>query len=231
MIQARSISVIIPAWNEEAGIRRAVESAWDAGADQVLVVDADSADQTVRRAREAGATVLTAPRLGRGFQQAVGVGEATGDLLVFLHADSYFEPRAFAGLCAAVARLPAPAQWGCFTQRIVDPRWRFRCLEFGNRCRADFAHWVYGDQALWVTAQALIQVGGFPQDPLMEDLILSRRLAKISRPWRSPALVYTSARRWQRDGVIRRTLRNWWLVAQFGMGVPTERLAVKYRKA
>jgi rSAM/selenodomain-associated transferase 2 len=231
MSQPRSISVIIPAWNEETGIVRAVQSAWDAGADQVLVVDAGSQDQTGERARQAGATVILSPAPGRGTQQAAGARQAAGQLLVFLHADSFFEPGAFACLREATTRDPQHVRWGCFSQRIVDPQWRFRCLEVGNQWRADLGRWVYGDQALWVAADTLAGVGGFPPDPLMEDLILSRRLARIGRPWRCPTLVYTSARKWRREGVVRRTLRNWSLLAQFFAGADTAILAAKYRKS
>lgn len=229
------ISVIIPARNEAPDVGRSIHSAWQAGADEVLVSDGGSSDPTCSEATVAGATVLTSPTAGRGAQQAWGVQHATGQVLVFLHADSTLERHAFQPLRQRVAAMECTGSpailWGGFRQHIQDPRWRFRLVERGNHFRAQTLGWVYGDQGLWLTRAALAAVGGFPSDPLMEDLILSRRLAKFCRPTLLDATIHTSARRWQRDGILRRTGGNWWLVVQYFAGRPTEDLARAYRSA
>jgi len=229
------ISVIIPARNEAQAVAHSIHSAWLAGADEVLVVDGGSTDGTCAQAIAAGATVLTSPTAGRGAQQAWGVQHATGQVLVFLHADSTFQPNAFQPLrqliAATESTVPSGMLWGGFRQQIRDPRWRFRLLERGNHLRAQTLGWVYGDQGLWLTRAALEAAGGFPTDPLMEDLILSRRLAGHSRPLLLETRIHTSARRWQRDGILRRTCGNWWLVLQYFAGRSTEALARAYRSA
>lgn len=227
------ISVIIPARNEAPEVAHSVHSAWQAGADEVLVVDGGSTDATCAHATAAGATVLISPIAGRGAQQAWGAQHASGQVLVFLHADSTLQSDAFQPLRQRVAAMESTGTptllWGGFRQQIRDPRWRFRLLEHGNHLRSRTLGWIYGDQGLWLTRAALAAVGGFPTDPLMEDLILSRRLARICRPILLDATIHTSARRWQRDGIIRRTCGNWWLVAQYFAGRSTRDLARAYR--
>lgn len=231
------ISVIIPAFNEAEHIQRSVSSAWAAGAHDVLVVDGGSEDQTLNLAAEAGATTLSSPVPGRGGQQRYAAENADGDLLVFLHADSFFADKAFVPLIdhiAPVAAGPWPdvspyGAWGGFTQRITAAGWAYRGLEYGNQFRARWIGWIYGDQALWVSAQLLREIGGVPSEPLMEDLILSRKLGRIARPWLCPSFVHTSPRRWQRDGIFRRTCLNWWLLAQYFSGRSPQVLAEQYR--
>lgn len=230
-----SISVIIPARNEAQAVAHSVHSAWLAGANEVLVIDGGSTDATCAQATAAGATVLTSPTAGRGAQQAWGAQHASGQVLVFLHADSTLQLDAFQPLRQRVATQECSETpsilWGGFHQQIRDPRWRFRILERGNQLRSKTLGWVYGDQGLWLTRAALAAVGGFPTVPLMEDLILSRRLVRICRPILIDTTVHTSARRWQRDGILRRTCGNWWLVVQYFAGRPTEDLARAYRSA
>jgi len=225
----KSISVIIPTWNEQQTVGLAVASAWAAKADQVIVVDGGSSDQTVAIAGEV-AEVLISPKSGRGIQQALGAAAATGDVLVFLHADTVFKPDAFLPLQSFLenSSQPMDCHWGCFVQVIEDDQAKFRWVEAGNRWRVRWLGWVYGDQGLWVTKAALTKVGGMPEDPLMEDLILSRRLYSLSRPVEIQSQIITSARRWKKDGVVNRTLKNWMLLVRFFLGASPETLYASY---
>jgi rSAM/selenodomain-associated transferase 2 len=223
-----TVSVIIPAIEESARVGRAVSSAWQAGADEVLVVDGGSTDDTCRQARAAGARVLETTA-GRAVQQAHGADHASGDWLVFLHADNWLGATALAPLREGVfggRRL----FWGAMRQRISADGWVYRGLEQGNAWRVHWRGLPFGDQALWVDRECYAAVGGFPPLPLMEDVYLSQQLRRRAWPVLLDGPVHISARRWQRHGVVRQTLRNWSLQWRHARGASPEVLASRYRR-
>lgn len=223
-----NVSLIIPALNEEATIAAAIERAWAAGADQVVVVDGGSTDATVATAREHGCQLVTSPR-GRGTQQNRGAAQATGDVLLFVHADNWLAPGSVAQIRESLTD-PRVA-WGSFQQRIDATGWAYRVLERGNSIRARWFGLPYGDQALFVGRKAFAQCGGFPEISLMEDVVLASRLRRCGRHVQLPGPLFVSARRWQRQGVVRTTLRNWALLTAYRLGVPPRRLAEFYPPA
>lgn len=212
------LSVVIPTLNEERHIGRAIESARAAGAAEVIISDGGSGDQTVAIARELGAAVVEGAT-GRGPQQNAGAAVASGQTLLFLHADSWLE--------GAVAR---PDSWGCLTQRIDAPGWRWRILERGNNWRGRRGR-PYGDQAIWCARELFDRVGGFPDWPLFEDVAIADRLRAIQLGRRLNSVVVTSPRRWQRTGIVRQTVLNRSLLAAYRCGVSPDRLAAWYRAA
>ena len=220
-------SVVIPALNEAAVIRRAALSAWEAGASEVIVADGGSDDETAALAAACGCRVTGAP-CGRASQQNAGAHLATSDVLLFLHADGVLAPQVGGQLDDALSR--RRAVWGAFRQRIEAPHWIYRWLETGNAQRVMWLGMPYGDQALFVRRQVYHELGGFAQVPLMEDVLLSQRLRRRSWPVLLSGPVYVSPRRWQRAGVIRQTVRNWLLVTAFSCGVSPQRLAAWYRR-
>jgi rSAM/selenodomain-associated transferase 2 len=220
-------SVVIPALNEAEVIRRAALSAWGAGASEVIVADGGSDDQTAVIAAACGCRVTSAPR-GRASQQNAGAYLATGDVLVFLHADGALAPQVGRQLDDALSG--QRAVWGAFRQSIEAPHWIYRWLETGNAQRAMWLGMPYGDQALFMRRQVYRDLGGFAQVPLMEDVLLSQRLRRRSWPVLLSGPVYVSPRRWQLAGVMRQTVRNWLLVAAFSCGVSPHRLAAWYRR-
>lgn len=222
----RTVSVIIPALNEQDGIVAAIDSAMLAGAAQVIVVDGGSRDRTVELANEAGALVLCVPP-GRAAQQNAGAAIATCDVLLFLHADCQLHQHAIRRLNQWLDQSDLHIAGG-FTQRINDPRWRFRYVEFGNAMRGRWLKWIYGDQAIFVLRSVFQDVGGFPALRFMEDLFLSRILRRHGRTGIVSAPVTVSARRWQLNGVLRQTLRNWWLIIQALAGRSPDDLARYY---
>ena len=162
-----------------------------------------------------------------GVQLLAGAKEATGDVLLLLHADSWLDDRAIQEL-RDVAQIKAPL-FGCFRQQIDDSRFRYRILEFGNRIRATWFGLPYGDQAMFVDRATYQAVGGFDAVPLMEDVLFSRKLRRVSRPILLNGPVHLSARRWVRQGVLRQTLKNWSILGAFCFGVSPVRLARWYR--
>ena len=219
------LSVIIPAWNESRVIGRAIASAVAAGASEVLVVDGGSDDGTVQRAMQAGARVISSPR-GRALQQNAGAERSDGEALLFLHADNWLSADALRQIVTALA--DPRAQYGAFRQSIAAAGAGYRLLEYGNWFRARFLGRPYGDQGLFVRRELFFRVGGFPEVPLMEDLLLAAALRGEARPVLLPGPLYVSARRWQQVGVLRQTLRNWTLLWAHRCGVTPQRLACYY---
>lgn len=222
----QSLSVVIPALNEEASIATAVAAAWDLGPREVIVSDGGSSDTTREIAASLGATVLESAR-GRGRQLNAGARGATGDVLLFQHADTWLTAAA-ADQLAGVLR-DQRVLWGAFRQAIDGVERRYRALEWGNAFRARRLGLPYGDQGMFVRRETFDQVGGFPDQPLMEDVELSQRLRRLARPVLLDGPLHISARRWREQGVVRQTLRNWALLATWRLGAPPVKLAKWYR--
>ncbi|MEM6798534.1 MAG: TIGR04283 family arsenosugar biosynthesis glycosyltransferase [Planctomycetota bacterium] len=220
------LSVVVPALNEATNIRAAVDHAWRLEPVEVIVADGGSDDGTPDLACQAGALVVTSAP-GRGTQLNAGVQAATGEVFLFQHADTWLEPGAAAQLQAALQ--DPGVQWGAFRQAIGANGFRFRALEWGNALRARVFHLPYGDQAVFARRCAFEHVGGFPDQPLMEDVDLAKRLRRIGRPVLLAGPVNISARRWNENGVVRQTLKNWAILAAWGLGVSPEVLVRWYR--
>ena len=220
-----SISVIIPALNESSRIELAVQSCRNAEIDEVIVVDGGSQDDTPCLAQQAGATLIQAPQ-GRARQQNLGARHASGDILLFLHADNRLSPAVGRQIRQGLA--DKALLGGAFLQRIEAEGFLYRWLEWGNATRVRVRGLAYGDQAIFIRRSVFEQLGGFPDVKLMEDLLLMRAFRKLSRPVVLAGPVYVSPRRWQQRGVVRQTLRNWTLLAAQAAGVAPDRLAKFY---
>ena len=221
------ISIVIPVINEAASIVEAIERAWDAGGDEVVVVDGGSTDGTVELAQSTKCRFIHSPP-GRGIQLNQGANVSTGDCILSLHADGWLEN----GACQQIRQSAVVGRplWGGFRQRIDNPRIAYRALEIGNGLRARFQGLIYGDQGLFLAKDVFAKVGGFPLVGLMEDFEISRRLCRISWPRLLPGPVHVGARRWEKNGVIRQTLRNWSITTAYRWGRSPEKLVSKYRR-
>ena len=224
MHQLPKVSVIIPMLNEQSGIQRAIHSVRDAN--EILVVDGGSRDNSVEIAQASGATVLESPQ-GRGVQLKTGASRATGDLLLMLHADCWLHAGAIQEL--RTASRGRTCVYGCFRQEVDSPQTIYRWLEWGNSLRATWLRTPYGDQAVFIDRKSYDQTGGVDGVALMEDVLLARKLRTLARPILLKGPVHLSARRWQRNGVLRQTLRNWTILAAFHLGVSPDTLARWYR--
>lgn len=218
------ISVIIPALNEEVTIRQAIESAWRAGGAEVIVADGGSTDRTLEVAGQCACRVVQTGR-GRARQQNAAARQAGGDTLLFLHADN----RLAAGAVDQVSAVLEDPQavGGAFRQQIAAVGLRFRLLERGNAWRA-WWQVPFGDQGIFVRKDVFFAVGGFPEVQLMEDVLLARLLRRQGRLRLLPGPLYVDARRWQRHGVVRQTLRNWALLGALACGASPDKLATYY---
>lgn len=221
-----TVSVIIPTLNEEQNIGPAIASAVRSGAEEVIVVDAGSDDQTVAVASATAATVLTSAR-GRAVQQNAGAAAACGDVLLFLHADCELHADAIAEISQRL-NSESNTVGGCFRQRINADGVRYRIVESGNAARVRLLKWAYGDQGIFVQSDVFREVGGFPNLRLMEDLYFMKRLKRCGRIALLSSPLTVSARRWQDRGLVTQTLRNWALITAAHLGMSPDRLAQFY---
>ncbi len=219
------ISVIIPTINEAPWIERAVSRAWEAKVDEVLVIDGGSEDETVALAQKCGATVLQGPP-GRAVQQNQGAQHASGEILLFLHADNWLAPTVGQQIRECLCR--PEVLGGAFRQRIEAPGLPYRLLEWGNIARVCWRGLPYGDQSIFMYKKTFEQLGQFPQVKLMEDLLLMRAFRHLASPVLLPGPVYVHPRRWQQHGIVRQTIRNWLLLSAQALGVSPNRLAQFY---
>lgn len=221
------ISIIIPTLNEAAGITATLEHIRNRTNVEVIVADGGSNDQTAELARAAGATVVRCNR-GRGKQMNAGAALASGEVLLFLHADTKL-PDDFADHVWQTLR--EGNSGGAFRLCIGSKGWMLRLIESGANLRSRWLQLPYGDQAIFVSAPDFFSLHGFQNWPLMEDYDFCRRLRKAGRIALAPAFVTTSARRWQRLGVLRTTLTNLLCVVAFRLGVSPVTLERWYRRS
>lgn len=222
---ALRVSIVIPALDERDCIADAVRRAWSSGAFEVLVVDGGSCDDTAEIARAGRAHVLTGPR-GRALQQNIGADAATGEALLFLHADNWLDDGAVAQIVAALD--DPTVLGGAFRQRIEASGLLYRALELGNALRVRWRGMPYGDQGIFLRREVFQRLGGFPEVALMEDVLLMKRFRRLARPLLLAGPLHVSPRRWQRHGVVRQTLRNWSLLTLAALGISLDWLARFY---
>ena len=218
------VTVIIAARNEEARVGAAIDSAFAAGAAEVLVSDGSSDDATRDVARRHGATVLEAEAMrARQFNAAARV--AKHDALVFLHADTVLP----GGAAEAVLDALAHTDFGGFRIRFEERTRGLRFAAFMINLRTRITRCPWGDQAQFVRRSHFLESGGFRDVPLMEDYDLAVRMKRSGRTALLPLTVTTSGRRFLTRGLVRTTLLNWTIIAAWHLGVPPRVLAAWYR--
>ena len=220
-------SIIIPALNEADGIETLLGSLAPlrARGAEVIVVDGGSVDGTAERVRASGAAALAAPR-GRGSQMNAGAAAASGEVLIFLHADTRLPPGADHLIDAGLSQ--PGSIWGLFDVRIAGGHPRLRIVSRTMNMRLRLTGIATGDQAIFVRRDAFLAVGGYPDIPLMEDIALSRALKRRSPPVCLATKVLTSGRRWEARGPVRTILAMWRLRLAFWLGADPQKLALAY---
>jgi uncharacterized protein len=222
------ISVIIPALDEAVHLRRTLAGLAGGERVEIIVVDGGSRDETIAVAAAHGARVLTAPR-GRARQMNFGAAAARGELLLFLHADTLLPPGFAVQVRQEMARPEVVA--GAFRLAISGPERGLRLVEKGANWRAAALGMPYGDQALFLRAGLFQELGGFPDQPLLEDFALMRTLRRRGRIAIAPLAATTSGRRWRQLGILRATLLNQLIILAFLLGCSPCRLHHWYRQS
>ncbi|AEG91465.1 candidate b-glycosyltransferase, Glycosyltransferase Family 2 [Ramlibacter tataouinensis TTB310] len=192
---------------------------------EVVVVDGGSTDGTWLLASRGGADHVLVAAQGRASQMNAGAQGARADALLFLHADTVLPPEADRLVAQALA---AGADWGRFDVRIAGDAPLLRLVGALMNLRSRWTGIATGDQALFVRREVFAAAGGFPDLPLMEDIALSTRLRRRGAPACLRATVATSARRWERHGVLRIILLMWWLRLRYFFGAAPQQLADRY---
>lgn len=225
------LSVVIPTWREEGRVGDAIRSAWAAGADEVVVCDGGSDDGTVAEALAAGAEIRTVipgtTVRGRGVQLNAGAAACSGEVLLFLHADSRLPATAAARVRRALVD-PGVAG-GRFDVRLDHGGLLLRTVEGMINFRSRHTGIHTGDQAIFVRRAVFDRLGGFEPIPLFEDVRFSRRLARAGRVVALRDRVTTSARRWLERGTWRTIVLMWRLRAAHACGADPKELATRYR--
>jgi rSAM/selenodomain-associated transferase 2 len=223
-----ALSIVVPVLDEAAAQPAALAhlGALRAAGAEIVVVDGGSRDGSAERWRAvADVLLLDAPR-GRARQMNAGAAATHGTALLFLHADTRLPD----GALERVAQALQQRAWGRFDVTIDGRTRRLRLVAALMNARSRATGIATGDQAMFVRRDAFDAVGGFPDQPLMEDIELSRRLKRTAG---APAClrerVVTSGRRWERHGVWRTVALMWRLRLLYWLGVPAERLARSYR--
>jgi rSAM/selenodomain-associated transferase 2 len=224
----KTISAVIPALNEAEALPETIQRARTIPElCEIIVVDGGSSDGTASVAEQLGCRVLSSPP-GRGGQMRLGAEQAKGDVILLLHADTWLPPHAGKALlnCLRDECVVAGGFWKTF--RDASP------LLLGSRCRCAIrlclGRRVLGDQAMFIRRDILAEVGGIPDMPLMEEFELCRRLRKTGRLALADATIITSARRFEKFGVLRTYFRMWWVTTQYRLGVPACQLQRTYDK-
>ncbi|MEH2109824.1 TIGR04283 family arsenosugar biosynthesis glycosyltransferase [Nostoc sp.] len=226
-IDAAKISIIIPAINEAENIKKAIATTQSSINIEVIVVDGGSSDDTVAIAQSLNVKVISSSP-GRAVQMNAGAVAASGEILLFLHADTRL-PTGFDEMIRTALQQPGIVA-GAFKLRIDASLLSLRWVEWGVNVRSHFYQMPYGDQAIFLTKEVFQQIGGFPELPIMEDFELMRRLKRIGRIVIIPTAVVTSARRWLQKGVLKTTLLNQLVIIAYLFGVSPERIRSWYRR-
>jgi rSAM/selenodomain-associated transferase 2 len=219
-----SVSVIIPTLNEASSIAETIRALRRQSPHEIIVADGGSTDGTRELAAAADLVVAAPP--GRAVQMNAGAAQASGEYLLFLHADCSLAEGALAAIGSALRRRVVIA--GCFSMRVDAEGPMFRCIDACATGRVRLTGIAYGDQGLVLRRHDFQRLGGFPPLRFMEDVFFSLLLSHHGRVIVLRPTIRVSPRRWQHSGIIRQTLRNWTLTGLALAGVSPDRLAAYY---
>lgn len=216
-----SYSVIIPTLNESLALRDALKELLscikDGSQVEIIVCDGGSQDDTLQLARQFPVVTYNT-QAGRAMQMNEGAKHASGDWLLFLHADTHL-PVNWMQLIDE-----CDAGWGRFDVRLSGRHWLFRVIEKAMNLRSCKTAVATGDQALFFGRDFFNQLGGFPNIPLMEDIAISKKARNLQPPACIEQPVITSSRRWEKNGIIRTIVLMWFLRLAYWVGIKPDTL-------
>ncbi len=220
----RRISVIIPILNEAKILEKTLSQLQpELGPHELIVVDGGSTDASVRIAEEYGKVVRS--ERGRAKQLNTGAAVATGDILIFLHADIWLESGALSAVETAIS---SGYVGGGFRQKIDGEKVLYRLIEIAGNIRGRYLKVFYGDSGIFLSRTNFEKIGGFPEVPILEEMEFSKGLQRLGKTTLLTPHIHISARRWEARGVLRTTLNNWLITLLYFLGVSPEKLARLY---
>jgi len=230
-VHAPFLSVIIPVYNEGDRLLSVVDHIFEriGCENQVIVVDGGSDDNSLHPLNAYAKTVenlsvITAPK-SRALQMNAGAKLAKTSILLFLHADTLLPESAYPELMYFST---SKYIWGRFDVRLNNNALPYKIISWFINKRSRLTSIATGDQAIFIRRVMFERINGFVKQPLMEDIDLSTRLKKTSQPYCSKAVVTTSARKWEREGVIKTVWLMWKLRAAYALGAKPEELVKTY---
>lgn len=230
----QKISIIIPVLNEARNIQAFLQNLQPLREQghEIVLVDGRSQDDTCTLARPYIDRMMTCDK-GRAKQMRLGAKMATGQVFLFLHADTILPQQAEQTILMALHAAQTLNQttgslWGRFNVRLSGKHWLLRIIEQMMNWRSCLTGIATGDQAIFVSKVLYNDVGGIPEIDLMEDIEFSKHLKKLSQPICLKCPVITSSKRWEQNGILKTVLFMWSMRLQYFFGVKPELLVKKY---
>ena len=219
------VSIIVPTLNEELVLEKTLTQFQQLSPHELIVSDGGSDDDTRNIAGRFSHRVITGSA-GRALQMNVGADEATGDILLFLHADSRIEPESYRKMLECMEN----PKWigGAFTLCIESGKWSLKLIALLANIRSKYFGLAYGDQGFFVRKEVFNDMNGFSPIPICEDLDFYYRLRKKGSVILLKEKAHTSPRRWINEGIFFTTARNFFIAALFGLGFPPHILTKWY---
>jgi rSAM/selenodomain-associated transferase 2 len=223
-------SIIIPVVHEGERIHDLIESLNHLDSDkniEIIIVDGTEEQDTLKAIHSNNAIKISSEK-GRAKQMNSGASVARGEVLIFLHADTELPPRALKKIHFLMEQ--GDRVGGAFDLGIKSDKFIFKVIATLSSLRSRLNRIPFGDQAIFIQREFFNTIGGYKEIPLMEDVELMRRIKKSgNRIWIFYDRVMTSPRRWEKEGVVYCTLRNWTLQTLYFLGISPHRLAVFYK--
>jgi|TARA_B100000749_G_scaffold193605_1_gene150221 hypothetical protein len=219
------VSIIVPTLNEELVLEKTLTQFQQLSPHELIVSDGGSDDDTRNIAGRFSHRVITGSA-GRALQMNVGADEATGDILLFLHADSRIEPESYRKMLQCMQN----PKWigGAFTLCIESGKWSLKLIALLANIRSKYFGLAYGDQGFFVRKEVFKDMNGFSPLPICEDLDFYHRLRKKGPVILLKEKAHTSPRRWIKEGILFTTARNTLIAVLFGLGFPPHILTKWY---
>lgn len=227
-MKQKRISVIIPVINEEKILSKIINNLKSYPNIEVIFVDGGSKDKTINLIKKSGFKWVLSPILRRSYQMNLGAEFAQGDILLFLHSDTILPPK-FTDLVNCVCEKKDFIA-GAFYLKIASNKSIFRWLEILIKVRSHLFSLPYGDQGIFLTKETFTQLKGYRDLAIMEDFDIIQRLKKKGKIYLVKDAVITSARRWEKLGILQTTLINQIIIIGYYLGINSEKLAKIYRQ-
>lgn len=223
------LSVIIPTLNEEKNISKLIDFIKNEQIKtEIIVSDADSTDRTKKISEKKGAKVVNSKKASRGLQLNRGAELATAPILLFLHADSTLEKFALSSLVNRMKQEPEKIG-GCFSLKIDSEAPLLKFISWSSNLRARYLSLIFGDQGIFIKKEIFNKLGGFPEIELMEDWEFSKKIKKTGRLLFLDKKIYTSARRWKENGVLKTIFLMHKIKILYLLGYSPQKLKKIYR--
>ncbi len=220
------VAIIVPTLNEAQGLKETLTQIQQLCPYELVVSDGGSDDSTLEIAEKFTELVVKGPA-GRGLQMNAGAQIATGDIFLFLHADSRIEPASYEKMLHSLKS--SEKIGGVFSLCIDSDKWSLRLITLLANLRSKYLGTAYGDQAFFVKKSTFQQMNGFAEFPICEDIDFFKRLRKLGPVIILKEKVLTSPRRWMQEGIWFTTLRNILITVLFKLGFPSRILTKWYR--